>query len=78
MIGMFVGNYDAVEPVDFAPYRGQAPQRFFFAEPRVHQKPGRIRLEQRAVARATRPQNRYAQTDKFPRRAGALKCRPTE
>jgi len=52
MIGMFVRDNDAVEPIDVSTYRGQAPQRFFFAEPRVHQKPGRARLEQRAIARA--------------------------
>ena len=70
VIGVFVGDDDAVEPVDLAPDRGEAPQRFFFAEARVHQQAGLLRFEQRAVARTARSQYRDAQTDKFPRRTG--------
>ena len=66
MIGVFVGDDDAVEVIDVMADRGKAPQRFFFAESRVDQQPGLIRLEQSAVARTARTQYRYTQTDKFP------------
>ena len=67
VIGVFVGNDDAVEPVDLAADRGKTPQRFFLAEAGVHQQPGLLRFEQRAVARASRSQYGDAQTDSFPR-----------
>ena len=68
VIGMFVGDDDTVETIDVASDRGKAPQRFFFAKPCVHQQTGLLRLEQGAVARTARTQNRDAQTDKSPRR----------
>ena len=71
MIRMFVGDDDAVEAIYIASDRGQAPKRFFFAEPRVDKQPGLVRLEQGAVARTARPQNRYAQIDNYPRRTSA-------
>jgi hypothetical protein len=51
VIGVFVGDDDAVEAIDVAADRSQAPQRFFFAEACVDQQPGLVRLEQSAVAR---------------------------
>jgi hypothetical protein len=75
---MFVRDDDSVKTIDVAAHRGKAPQRFFFAEPRVNQQPGLVRLEQSAIARTARTQNRNAQTDKFPQRTSAWLRRPTE
>ena len=66
VIAVFVGNNDAVEPVDVAFDCGKAPQRFLLAKPCINQEPGPLRFEQRAVARASRSQYRNAQTDSFP------------
>jgi hypothetical protein len=66
MIGVFVGDDDAVEASDVTADRGEAPQRFFLAQSRVDQQPGLVRLEQSAIARTARSQYRYAQTDKIP------------
>ena len=60
VIGVFVGNDDAVEPVDLALDCGKAPQRFLLAKPRIDQQPGPLGFEQRAVARASRSQYRHA------------------
>ena len=70
MIAVFVGDDDAVEPVHLAADRGEAPQRFFFAKPRVHQQAGPLGFEQGAVARTSRSQDSDAQADTFPRRLG--------
>jgi hypothetical protein len=51
VIRVFVGDDDAVESIDVAADRGQAPQRFFFAEARIYQQPGVAGFEQGAVAR---------------------------
>jgi hypothetical protein len=73
-----MGNDNAIEAVDVAANGGKAPQRFLFAKARVNQKPGRIRFEQRAVARTARSKNGDAQTDKFPRRMYAHARKPNE
>ena len=52
MIAVFVGNDDAVEPVDFTADCGKPPQRFFLAQPGIDQKPGPPGFDERAVARA--------------------------
>lgn len=52
MIAMFVGDNNAVEAIDQALDRGQPPQRFFFAETRVHQQTRALGFEKRAIARA--------------------------
>jgi hypothetical protein len=63
---MFVGNQDSVDVLDVFAYRRQPRQRFPFAESRIHQQSGLLRLEQRDVPRAARRQNRDPQTDRFP------------
>jgi len=58
MIGVFVGDEDAVHPLgaraaeDFEP-----PQHFFFAEAGVNQESGALGFEQRGIARTSRRQN---------------------
>ena len=52
MIAMFVRDHDAVESVDQALDCSQPPQRFFFAETRIHQETRPLGFEQRAIARA--------------------------
>ena len=55
MIGVFVGNQDAVEVVGFLPaQRFKAPQHFLFAESCVNEESGVIGLKQRGVARTAR------------------------
>ncbi len=74
MVGMFVGDDDAVEPVDGAFDGGEAPEGFFFAQAGVHQKAGLGSLEQRAVAGAARGQDAHAKADAIPpnRSRGAI------
>ena len=50
MIAMFVGDDDAVQAIDLALNGGQAAQRFFLAKPSIHQQPGMLGFNQRAVA----------------------------
>ena len=66
MVGMFVGNDDAVEPFGGLLVDRQAAQRFALAEARIHQQTRLRRLDQRSVARAARSQNTYAQADAVP------------
>ena len=55
VIGVFVGNYDAIEVVGFrAAQRFQAAQRFFLAKPGIDKESGVFGLKQRGVARTTR------------------------
>src|SRR5271155_1019726 len=63
MIGMLVGDEDAVEVADAAAQRFQPAQQFFLAQPRVDQQRGVIRLQQRAVAGTTRRENCDAERD---------------
>ena len=71
MIGMFVGNYDAVEPVDLLFEGRQTPKRLLLAQAGVHQE-ARLRcLQQRAVARAARRENAYAKADAIPPKRSA-------
>ncbi len=66
MIGVFVGDDDAVEPVDSeCGRRGKAPQRFALAQAGIHQEARPGSLEQGAVARTARRENAYAKTDEF-------------
>jgi hypothetical protein len=53
VVAVFVGNNDAVEPVDFTANFGKASQRLFFAQPGVNQKPGPPGFDERAIARAS-------------------------
>ncbi len=52
MIAMFVGDDDAVETIDQALDGREPPQRFFFAETRIHQETRSLGFEQSAIARA--------------------------
>ena len=55
MIGMFVGNQDAVEVIGFLPaQRLKAPQHFFLPKPGIDEESGVFGLKQRGVARTAR------------------------
>jgi len=55
MIGVLVGDQDAVEVIGFLPaQRLKPPQHFFFAESCVNEESGVIGLKQRGVARTAR------------------------
>ena len=55
VIGMFVGNQDAVEVIGLLPaQRFKAPQHFFFAQACIDKESGVFGLKQRGVARTTR------------------------
>ena len=55
VIGMFVGNQDAVEVIGLLPaQRFKAPQHFFFAQPGIDEESGVFGLKQRGVARTAR------------------------
>jgi hypothetical protein len=66
MIGVLVGNQDAVEAVEFVFAGGEPRQGLAFAEAGVNQEARVLGFEQRAVARASRRQNGYAQSDEEP------------
>ncbi len=66
MIGVFVGDDDAVEPIDRIRKSGEAPQRFALPQARIHQQARLGSLEQRAIARTARRENAHAKADRFP------------
>jgi hypothetical protein len=51
MIAVFVGDDDAVEPVDSIRESREAPQRFALPQARIHQQARLGSLEQGAIAR---------------------------
>ncbi len=63
MIGMFVGDDDAVEPLGGLLDHGEAAKGFALAQAGVHQQTRLRRLDQRTVARATRGQDADAKAD---------------
>src|SRR2546422_11530283 len=68
MIGVLVGNQDAVEAVELVFTGGEPRQGLAFAESGVNQEARVLGFEQRAVARASRRQNGDAQSDGWPLR----------
>ncbi len=52
VVGVFVGDEDAVNAVDVLLDGGEARESFAFAEAAVHEESGALRLEQGDVARA--------------------------
>jgi hypothetical protein len=55
VIGMFVGNQDAIEVIGFLPaQRFKAPQHFFLTKPGIDEESGVFGLKQRGVARTAR------------------------
>jgi len=66
MIGVLVGNQDAVKAVEFVFAGGEPRQGLAFAESGVNQEARVLGFEQRAVARASRRQNGDAQSDEDP------------
>jgi len=63
VIGVFVGDQDAVEVVQFFFDGGEAGQSLALAQPGVHEDAGAFGLEQRDVARTAGRENGNAQTD---------------
>jgi hypothetical protein len=63
MIGMLVGNQDAVNAIGFVAGRFEAPKQFLAIDSSVNEETSTIRLEQRGVARASRCQYRNAKSD---------------
>jgi hypothetical protein len=63
MIGMFVGDDDAVEAVEGMRKGGQAPQRLALPQPCIHQQARLGSLEQGAIARTARRENAHAKAD---------------
>ena len=66
VVGVLVGDEDAVELVDGLFDGGEAGQGFAFAESGVNKEAGALGLEQGDVARAAGRQNGYAQADRLP------------
>jgi len=53
MIGVFVGNQNAIEPVKFL-FNGYQPrQRLSFSQPGINEKASLLSFEQCAIARAS-------------------------
>ncbi len=66
MIGVFVGNEDAVDVLDGS-FDGSEPGKCFaLAKTGVNEEAGPLGLEQRKVARAARRQYGYPQADRSP------------
>jgi hypothetical protein len=64
MIRMLVSDEDGVDAFGTRPAdRFESPQHFLAAEAGVNEESRTFRLKQRAVARAARGQNRYAERD---------------
>ena len=63
VVGMFVGNQDAVDAFGTRAQGFQAPQRFAFSQSRVNQETGSLGFEQRSVARASGSQDGNSKTD---------------
>jgi hypothetical protein len=69
---VFVGDQDGVHMLGpLAAQRFEAPQHLFAAQARINEESGMACLEQRAVARASRRQNGYAERDRFPQSGSA-------
>ena len=66
VVGVLVGDKDAVEEIDGLSNGGEAGERFAFAESGVNEEAGALRLEQGDVARAARRQDGYPQADQLP------------
>ena len=67
MVGMFVRDDDAVEPLGGLFVHGKAAKGFALAEAGIDQETRLRRLDQRTVARAARRQDAYAKADAAPR-----------
>jgi hypothetical protein len=65
VVGMFVGDEDAVEMVDGSFDGGEAGESFPFAKAGVNEDAGTLGLEQGDVARAARRQDGNAQADRL-------------
>jgi len=64
MIGVLVGDQDAVDAIRLRPaQRFQAAQQFLLAKSCVYEEGGVLSFEQRAVARAAGSQDGYAERD---------------
>src|SRR6516165_2551771 len=63
MIGVFVGDQDRVQMIDFTANGGEASERFAFTEAGVDEDASALSFKQREVARAARRQNGYPQAD---------------
>jgi hypothetical protein len=74
VIGVFVGDDDAVEAVNRIRESGQAPQRFALSQARVHQQARPGSLQQGAIARTARRENAHAKADGFSFRIPDLRC----
>ncbi len=65
VVGVLVGDKDAVDVVDGLFDSRESGERFALAETGVHEEAGALGLEQRDVARAAGRQDGNAQTDRF-------------
>ena len=68
MVGVFVGDEDAVDVVDSFFYGREARERLAFAKTGVHEEAGAPGLEQRDIARTAGRQDGNPQADRFPLR----------
>jgi len=64
VVGVLVGDEDAVNVLDASFDGGEPGERFAFAKSGVHEEAGALRLEQRDVARAARRQYGNPQADR--------------
>src|ERR1700722_732609 len=79
MIAVFVGDQYGVHMLGtLTAQRFKAPQHFFAAQARINEESRMACLEQRAVARASRRQNGYAERDRFPQSGSAATRRAQE
>ena len=65
VVGVLVGDEDAVDAVDGLFDGGEAGKGFALAQAGIHEEAGALSLEQRDVARAAGRQNGYPQADRF-------------
>ncbi len=64
VVGVLVGDEDAVDVLDASFDSGEARKRFALAETGVDEEAGALGLEQSDVARAARRQNGYSEADR--------------
>jgi hypothetical protein len=65
VIGVFVGDDNAVEAINRMSKGGKAPQRFALPQARVHQQARPGSFKQSAIARTARRENAHAKADGF-------------
>src|ERR1700683_1492879 len=74
MIAVLVGDQDSFHGLRrLSAQRFEAPHHFFAAETCINEESCTARLEQRAVARASRRQNGYSKGDWVPQSGSALR-----